>query len=84
MPLLPPTFRPGQALWRVTLTAVPQETPAKVTKIGRRWISVKLGRTGFDHRRFDPSTMLEEGGEARYWLSEAEYRQHQEQAHGEG
>jgi hypothetical protein len=79
MPLLPNAFRIGQTLWRVPLNSRkgPPE-PAKVIKIGRKWIDVKIGQTGHSASRFDPATMLDDArvGAAnvgRYWLSEAEY-----------
>lgn len=78
----PPTssFRVGQALWRVPLNprAVGNPEPAKVTKVGRKWISVTIGRTGHTISRFDPATMLDDArvgarNVGRYWLSEADY-----------
>ncbi len=79
MPLLPNAFRIGQSLWRVPLNPrMGPAEPAKVLKIGRKWVDVKIGHTGHSTSRFNPATMLDDArvgvaNVGRYWLSEAEY-----------
>lgn len=72
-------FRVGQVLYRVPLSAtLTNNEPATVTKVARKWVTVKLGHTGYATRRIDPITMIDdEKGptKARYWLSEEAYEE---------